>query len=81
VRAIEAMPKHPKRPRDPAQLAKLIVDIATGERENAPVSHATASDFARRGGQKGGKARAKKLSALQRSEIARDAANKRWGRE
>lgn len=22
--------KHPKRPRDPAQLAKLIVDIATG---------------------------------------------------
>ncbi len=25
------MTKHPKRPRDPAQLAKLIVDIATGE--------------------------------------------------
>lgn len=23
--------KHPKRPRDPAQLAKLIVDIARGE--------------------------------------------------
>lgn len=27
-------PKHPKRPRDPAQLAKLIVDIATGEVED-----------------------------------------------
>jgi hypothetical protein len=33
------MPSHRKRPRDPAQLAKLIVDIATGEvedREPAP---------------------------------------------
>jgi hypothetical protein len=28
------MAKHPKRPRDPAQLAKLIVDIATGEVED-----------------------------------------------
>ena len=29
--------KHPKRPRDPAQLAKLMIDIATGEaKENAP---------------------------------------------
>lgn len=28
------MTKHPKRPRDPAQLAKLIVDIATGEVED-----------------------------------------------
>jgi hypothetical protein len=26
--------EHPKRPRDPAQLAKLIVDIATGEVED-----------------------------------------------
>jgi hypothetical protein len=26
------MTKHQKRPRDPAQLAKLIVDIATGAR-------------------------------------------------
>ena len=28
------MAEHPKRPRDPAQLAKLIVDIATGEVED-----------------------------------------------
>jgi hypothetical protein len=28
------VPSHPKRPRDPAQLAKLIVDIATGEVEH-----------------------------------------------
>jgi hypothetical protein len=76
------MAKHPKRPRDPAQLAKLIVDIATGERSDAPIrADDAATEFARRGGQKGGKARAKKLSALQRAEIARNAANKRWGRE
>jgi hypothetical protein len=76
------MPKHPTRPRDPAQLAKLVIDIATGEREDVPDQRdAVAIEFARRGGQKGGKARAKKLSALQRAEIARNAANKRWGRE
>lgn len=28
------MAKHPKRPRDPAQLAKLLVDIATAEAED-----------------------------------------------
>jgi hypothetical protein len=28
------MTKHPKRPRDPVQLAKLIVDIATGKVED-----------------------------------------------
>ncbi len=28
------MTKHPKRPRDPNQLAKLITDIATGEAED-----------------------------------------------
>jgi hypothetical protein len=28
------MDKHPKRPRDPAQLAKLMIDIASGEVED-----------------------------------------------
>jgi hypothetical protein len=73
------MPNHPKRPRDPAQLAKLVIDIATGQREDTPIrADDPATEFARRGGQKGGKARAKKLSAIQRTEIARNAANKRW---
>jgi hypothetical protein len=31
-----AMAKHPKRPRDPAQIAKLIVDIAIGEVKENP---------------------------------------------
>jgi hypothetical protein len=28
--------KRPKRPRDPAQLAKLMIDIASGEVEDRP---------------------------------------------
>jgi hypothetical protein len=35
-------------------------------------------ELGRRGGLKGGKARAKKLSAKERSEIARKAAATRW---
>ena len=58
------MPKRPKRPRDPNQLAKLIVDLATGEATEAPLQSVTpASEARRKGGLKGGKARAKKLSA------------------
>lgn len=68
--------KAPKRPRDANQLAKLIVDIATGE-----ASEAEATTFAQRAskaGIKGGPARAAKLSPEQRSEIARVAASARW---
>ena len=48
----------PKRPRDPNQLAKLILDIATGEAEDvvSPKKRA-ASVKGRSGGLKGGKAR------------------------
>jgi hypothetical protein len=56
------------RPRDPIQLGKLIVDIATGqvhEPEETP-----AEKRARVTGQKGGKARARKLASAKRSEIA-----------
>jgi len=71
------MPK-PKRPRDPGQLAKMVVDMATGElvndsermRKRAPKSP----------GERGGRARAMKLSAEQRTEIARLAAEARWKR-
>lgn len=69
--------KRLKRPRDPIQLAKLIGDIATGqvkdEKEQSP-----ALDFARKGGLKGGRARAKSLTPQQRAEIARTAALARW---
>jgi len=77
---------HRKRPRDPAQLAKLIVDIATGEvedREPEPEGERKAKDPAavslgRRGGLKGGKARSEALTPSRRSEIARAAVNARW---
>jgi len=70
------MPKRPKRPRDPSQLAKLIVDIATGEAEN--VKPAPPDKARRSGGLKGGKARAKKLSSKRRRDIAKRAALSRW---
>lgn len=40
-----------------------------------------AVELGRLGGLKGGKARAKKLTKEQRSEIARKAANARWNKE
>lgn len=72
--------KRNKRPRDPIQLAKLIGDIATGQTDDGVEDgrDAAASEFMRQGGRKGGAARAKKLSAEQRTEIARIAANARW---
>ena len=78
------MSKPPKRPRDPNQLGKLIVDLATGnaseyEKDSIPEGknpHAVA--LGRLGGKKGGKARAKKLTPERRSAIAKKAAKTRW---
>lgn len=68
-----------KRPRDPAQLAKLIVDIATGEVEgDEPLYEGPMTKRARAAGKKGGPARAVALTTEQRSEIARAAAAARW---
>jgi hypothetical protein len=71
-----------KRPRDPFQLAKLIGDIATGQVEDRVEDHRNpaAVELGRPGGQKGGKARAAKLTAKQRSAIARKAAASRWAK-
>lgn len=69
-----------KRPRDPAQLAKLIVDIATGEVEDRrPTPEEQGKDPAATAlGRKGGKARAESLGADRRKAIALQAAKKRW---
>jgi hypothetical protein len=69
--------KTPKRPRDPNQLAKAIVDIATGDGEHAPELPMPVKR-AKAGGEKGGPARAKSLTPKQRSEIASLAAQARW---
>jgi hypothetical protein len=68
--------RHPKRPRDPNQLAKSIIDIATGQ--TADPAETGLTKRARAGGAKGGPARAKQLTPEQRSEIARAAAEARW---
>jgi len=76
------MPKRSSKPRDLNRLASAIVQEATGQAPEEPPSdknpHAVA--LGRLGGQKGGKARAKKLTAEQRREIALRAAQKRWAK-
>lgn len=73
------MIKTPKRPRDPNQLAKFIVDLATGESEHRVPTPKEAR--ASKGGAKGGPARAASLTPKQRSEIARVAAEARWKKD
>ncbi|MDA8172139.1 MAG: hypothetical protein M0Z48_09985 [Nitrospiraceae bacterium] len=71
------MPKGPqgqKRPADVIGAAIKVAKIATGEIEEKP----DLKEYARKGGLKGGKARAKKLSAEKRKAIAINAAQVRW---
>lgn len=69
----------PKRPRDPNQLAKMIVDQATGNvQPTAEIRREMARLLGSRGGQKGGPARARALSPERRAEIGRKAAAARW---
>ena len=79
------MPKGPRgerRPRDPIQLAKLVGDIATGQVEDKrePEKLAAAVELGRRGGLRGGRARAEKLSTERKAEIAQKAATARWSK-
>lgn len=69
-----------KRSRDMNELARSIVDDATGEPKEPEDDgkDPAAVALGRKGGLKGGKARAAKLSAEQRSEIAKKAARARW---
>lgn len=67
-------------PKDPNQLAAEVVRLSTEEpRETASVRAYLAS-IGRKGGLKGGKARANRLSNEKRSEIARKAAKARWSK-
>jgi hypothetical protein len=72
--------KLPKRPRDPNQLAKHIIGIATGEIEDRePTPEEQGKDPAAVAlGRKGGAARVAKTTAEQRRKIARKAAKSRW---
>lgn len=70
-----------KLPQDVNQRAHKIAKLLTGEieeeSERSPKS-AHMAEIGRKGGAKGGNARAEKLSSFRRKEIARKAARKRW---
>ncbi len=80
--AMSIAPKRPKRPRDLNQLAKAIVDEATGNApEVAPdMRDPAAVALGAKGARKGGESRALKLTPARRSEIAKRAAAKRWNK-
>lgn len=76
-------PKGEKRPADVIGNAVRIMEIATGQREE---EYDTPADDGKNQaavalGKKGGAARAAKLTAEERAEIARKAAAKRWQRD
>jgi uncharacterized membrane protein len=79
--------KRKKLPRDANQLAKKIVDIATADGEEATPKMAkdgkdpAAVSLGRRGGLKGGRARADSLSPEDRKKIAQGAAQARWKKD
>jgi len=75
------MAKTPKRPRDTNQLAYVIAQLATGELADVKTDDGkdpAAVALGRKGGLRGGKARAESLSKEQRSAIAKKAAQSRW---
>jgi len=80
------MAKKPKRPTDPIALAKLVGDIATGQANDPPEAptdediRRVMSALGKKGGPKGGKARADTLSAKKRHDIAKKAALSRWNK-
>lgn len=75
------MPKRSSKPRDLNAMAAAIVAQSTTdepERDADEGKNPAAVELGRLGGQKGGPARAAKLTPEQRSEIARRAARQRW---
>jgi hypothetical protein len=79
-----SMPKRPRRPRDPNELAFQVFQEAIGERppEASPDAgkNPAAVALGKLGGAKGGRARAAKMTPEERQESARKAAAARWTR-
>jgi hypothetical protein len=72
-----------KRPTDVNELARQLVDEATGDAPPEPDDgkDPAAVALGRKGGLKGGKARAAKMTPEERGESARQAAAARWARK
>jgi hypothetical protein len=73
-------PKGEKRPPDVVGAAVRSMRVLTGEDEDRRAEPKKA-EAGRKGGLKGGKARAKKLTGKERSESAKKAARTRWSRD
>ncbi len=70
---------------DTNEIAERVARAALGEAERpqppgARAKHPEAVKRGRKGGKKGGGGRAKQLSPKERSDIARRAARRRWGK-
>ena len=72
------MVKRKKKEHDFAVTAFRVVQEATGQIEEEPKPDIDYSALGRKGGLKGGKARANKLTPERRKEIAQKAAQARW---
>ena len=71
-------------PKDANKRAFEIVRLSTEEAEQPPERSAISkylAEIGRKGGLKGGKARAEKLSVKKRKEIAQKAAQARWSKK
>ena len=78
------MAKRSSKPRDTNSLAAAIVAQSTDPEDKGTDPYEgknpAAVELGRLGGLKGGRARAEKLTAEERSEIARKAAKARWAK-
>jgi hypothetical protein len=80
------MPKRSSKQKDTQELARSVLDQVVPDAEPTPAlpevkpeKNPAAVALGRLGGKKGGPARAAKLTSGRRKEIAKKAAQKRWG--
>lgn len=75
-------PVKKKPQKDTQQIARKVLDsvVPDAEKPAEPEKNPAAVALGRLGGLKGGKARAQKLTAKKRSEIAKKAAAARWNK-
>lgn len=74
------MARRPSLPKDPSQRAKALLDMAINPAKKPTLpQEGEAVKLGRLGGLKGGRARANALSAERRKDIAKNAADARWG--
>jgi hypothetical protein len=71
---------HKRSSKDVNIIASNVIAEITSDSGDTPIKDPNAVALGHKGGLKGGKARAKKLTAKQRSEIAKKAAKARWSK-